>query len=101
MRGSQFLQEFRMRLILRYSLFLLIVSIFGLAQDKTQPQVPKKIIVLKAAQIFDSKSGKYVSGQAVIIEGDRIKQVVPAAGLTAPAGAEVIDLGSATLFPGL
>jgi len=58
-------------------------------------------VVLKASQIFDSKAGKYVTGQAVIIEGDRIRQIVPAAGFAAPAGAEVIDLGYATLLPGL
>src|SRR3954465_5958975 len=91
-----------MRTFLRCSAFLLLIASVPLwSQAKSDPQTPKKIIVLKAAQIFDSKAGKYIGGQAVVIEGDRIQQVVPAAGFTAPAGAEVIDLGSATLLPGL
>src|SRR5947209_9470259 len=101
MRGSRISQELKMRLFARCSFFFLLVSIFGFAQAKTEPQIPKKVIILKAAQIFDSKTGKYVTEQAVIVEGDRIKQIVPAAGLAVPAGAEVIDLGSATLLPGL
>ena len=91
-----------MRALLRCSAFvLLFANVLGWSQAKPEPQAPKKIVVLKAAQIFDSKAGKYISGQAIIIEGDRIQQVVPAAGFNAPAGAEVIDLGSATLLPGL
>src|SRR5437868_9341533 len=90
-----------MRLFVRCSFFFLLINIFAFAQTKTEPQIPKKVVVVKAAQIFDSKTGKYVSEQAVIVEGDRIKQIVPAAGLAVPAGAEVIDLGSATLLPGL
>jgi imidazolonepropionase-like amidohydrolase len=91
-----------MRALLRCSAFLLFFANFlGWSQARTEPQAPKKVVVLKAAQIFDSKAGKYISGQAIIIEGDRIQQVVPAAGFNAPAGAEVIDLGSATLLPGL
>src|SRR3954463_2321333 len=91
-----------MRTVLRCSAFLFFLSsLLALSQAKTEPQPVKKVVVLKAAQIFDSKAGKYVTGQAVVIEGDRISQIVPAAGFNAPAGAEVIDLGSATLLPGL
>ena len=90
-----------MRLFFRCSAFLLLLNLTGWSQTKADPVAPKKVIVLKAAQVFDSKTGKYLTGQAVVIEGDRISQVVPAAGFNAPAGAEVIDLGSATLLPGL
>src|SRR3954471_19884328 len=90
-----------MRFLVRCSLLFLMLSIAGWAQAKAEAQAPKKIVVLKAAQIFDPKAGKYVGGQAVIIEGDRIKQVVPVAGLNLPTGTEVIDLGFATLMPGL
>jgi len=37
----------------------------------------------------------------VLIEGDRIRSVGPSAGASVPAGAELIDLGEATLLPGL
>jgi len=90
-----------MRNFVRCFVALLFLGTFLSAQVKTEAQPPKKVVVLKASQIFDSKAGKYVTGQAVIIEGDRIRQIVPAAGFAAPAGAEVIDLGYATLLPGL
>src|SRR5262249_18010022 len=57
------------------------------------------VTVLKAAKMLDVKAQKIVSNPVVIIEGEKIKQV--GAGLAIPAGARVIDLGNATLLPGL
>lgn len=63
------------------------------------------LTVIKAAQLVDPASGKILVHPAVIIEGDRVKAVVAAADLAAalPAGAKVnvIDLGAATVLPGL
>jgi imidazolonepropionase-like amidohydrolase len=64
------------------------------------PQAPaKKITVVKAARLIDGQGGSPIANPVVVIEDDRIARV--GAGLAAPAGAEVIDLGSATLLPGL
>ncbi len=49
--------------------------------------------------MLDVESGKIVSPAAVLVEGDRIAGVGP--GVSAPAGAQVIDLGDVTLMPGL
>lgn len=63
------------------------------------------LIVVKAAHLVDPVTGRVLANQAVIIEGDRVKAVVAAADLAKviPAGtsARVIDLGTATLLPGL
>lgn len=59
------------------------------------PSAPKPV-VLKAARIFDSRTGKISSPGVVVVEGGKIASV----GGAAPAGAEVIDLGDATLLPG-
>ena len=64
-----------------------------------QPTAPKKVTVLKAARLLDGQGGTPLANAVVIIEDDRIAGV--GAGLPMPAGAEVIDLGSATLLPGL
>ncbi len=64
-----------------------------------QPPAPSGTILIKAAKLIDVKAGKVLTGQSVLVVGDRIQQV--GAGLTAPAGAKVIDLGNATLLPGL
>ncbi len=53
-------------------------------------------VVLKAAYLFDSKSGQLTQGATVVVDNDKIVAV----GGTAPANAKVIDLGDATLLPG-
>lgn len=60
-------------------------------------------MVLKAARLLDVRTGKLQSDQAILIEGERIKAVGPAATLQAQAGAaaRVIDLGNVTMLPGL
>ena len=60
-------------------------------------------MVLKAARLLDVRTGKLQSDQAILIEGERIKSVGPAATLQAQAGAaaRVIDLGNVTMLPGL
>ncbi|HEY4368431.1 MAG TPA: amidohydrolase family protein [Steroidobacteraceae bacterium] len=54
-------------------------------------------VVLKAAHLFDSKSGRLSEGGSIVVQGDRIVSVGTA---NIPAGARVIDLGDATLLPG-
>ena len=71
----------------------LAVSVVG------QAPAPKKVAVLKAARLIDGQGGAPLANAVVVIEDDRIARV--GAGLPVPAGAEVFDLGSATLLPGL
>src|SRR5712692_3876209 len=61
-------------------------------------QQPAGAIVLRAARLFDSASGRVVTPGVVVVLGDKIRGV--GAGAEIPAGARVIDLGDATLLPG-
>jgi imidazolonepropionase-like amidohydrolase len=61
-------------------------------------QAPSGPIVLRAARLFDGKSNGVVSPGVVVVLGDKIRGIGPAAEV--PAGARVIDLGDATLLPG-
>ncbi|HEY2040352.1 MAG TPA: amidohydrolase family protein [Edaphobacter sp.] len=56
-------------------------------------------VVLHAARMLDVAGGKMVSPGEVLVEGNRI--VATGSSVTRPAGVEVIDLGDATLMPGL
>jgi imidazolonepropionase-like amidohydrolase len=59
-------------------------------------------ILLKAGRVLDLKTGRYIEDAAVLIEGERIKEVGRAADLAARAPqATVIDWHSATVLPGL
>src|SRR5258707_15192959 len=71
------------------------------AFGQSQEAPAKKTVIIKAERIFDAEKGSYVTGQAIVIEGDRVKELVPAANLQTPQGAAVIDLGNATVLPGL
>ena len=60
---------------------------------------PPPVTVLRAARLYDGKSAATVSPGVVVVRGDRIAEVGPKAAI--PSGATVIDLGDATLLPGL
>jgi imidazolonepropionase-like amidohydrolase len=59
------------------------------------------VLVLRAARLFDGGEGDLRRDMAVVVEGERIRSVGPAASTPAPAGATILDLGDATLLPGL
>ncbi len=64
-----------------------------------QGQKPaSKTVVLKAARMFDGKSDTVVKPGVVVVSDGKIAAAGPNAAI--PAGAEVIDLGDATLLPG-
>ena len=63
------------------------------------PAAAQDVIAVRAAHIIDGRGNEPIANGVVVIEGDRIVSVGP--GSTAPAGATVIDLGDATLLPGL
>ena len=54
-------------------------------------------VVIRAARMLDVEKGTMVSPAVVVVTGDRITAVNPAA---APVGARTIDLGDVTLMPG-
>ncbi|KPW48156.1 Prolidase [Pseudomonas syringae pv. broussonetiae] len=57
-------------------------------------------LILRNGRLLDLQKGQLISGQEVVIEGERIIDV-RAEGEPAPVGARIIDLGGRTLMPGL
>src|SRR5262245_24143424 len=64
-----------------------------------QPPAPSSTIVVRAAHLTTAASEAASSPGVVVIRGDRIQAVGSNAAI--PADARVIDLGGATLLPGL
>jgi imidazolonepropionase-like amidohydrolase len=60
---------------------------------------PTGTIAVRAARLFDAKAGTILANQVVLIKGDRITAV--GANVQIPAGTTVIDLGTATVMPGM
>ncbi len=64
------------------------------------PAAPHSIAI-KASRLLDTKNGQVATRQVILIQGERITDVGPEAQVAIPAGAQVIDLGAATVLPGL
>jgi imidazolonepropionase-like amidohydrolase len=80
---------------------LAIVSLLLCTLAWSQAPTPR-LTLIKAGRLFDARSGQMLSNQAILIEGDRIKEVGNASMVAAHAAtARVVDLSSATVLPGL
>jgi imidazolonepropionase-like amidohydrolase len=61
----------------------------------------EEAVYVRAGRLLDVRSGDTLSNQAILIRGDRIERVGPWDEVAVPHGARVIDLGGATVLPGL
>lgn len=75
---------------MRICLTLFCLSLFVCSHGQTK--------VIKAKSYLDVRAGKLIEPAVLIIEKGLIKEINPK---TIPDGAEVIDLGSKTILPGL
>ena len=86
-----------MRKIL-FALALLTLGPGSLLPAQVAPPAAARTAI-RAARLIDGNGGAPVRDAVVIVEGERI--VAAGANLAIPPGATVIDLGGATLLPGL
>jgi imidazolonepropionase-like amidohydrolase len=82
-------------------LITLFFALFSTGQVATQS--PAVATLIKAGHLLDPRTGNVLSPAAVLIDDGKIKRVGPPSQLqaAAPPGVKIIDLGSATLLPGL
>ena len=81
------------RLLISLCGFLCLSPALSVAQQQRAP------IVLHAARLLQIDSGNLLQPGEVLVEGNRIRAV--GTSVEHPANAQVIDLGGATLMPGL
>jgi imidazolonepropionase-like amidohydrolase len=82
---------------IRALLAVAIAATPALAQQPAAPASAPPVIAVKAARMLDVISGQMLRNVTVVVTGETITAVNPAA---VPAGARTIDLGDATLLPG-
>jgi imidazolonepropionase-like amidohydrolase len=58
-------------------------------------------VAIRAGRLFESKSGKMLENQVILIDGETISAVGPSDQVQIPTGAQIIDLSKATVLPGL
>jgi imidazolonepropionase-like amidohydrolase len=83
------------------ALVLGLVAAVSAVQTPAQSAVP--VTLIKAGRLLDPRTGNILAPAAVLIEDGKIKEVGSPSQLqaSAPAGVNIIDLGSAMLLPGL
>src|SRR5262245_15195756 len=59
------------------------------------------VVAVRAGRVLDTLSGQVLTNQVLVLQGDRISEIGPAAQVKVPADAQVIDLGQAMVLPGL
>ena len=64
-------------------------------------QKADRVILLRPARVFDAEDAKTHEGWVVLVKGERIGAVGPAAQVIVPEGAQTIELPGMTLLPGL
>jgi imidazolonepropionase-like amidohydrolase len=93
-----------MKRIVFFALGLVICMRTGLAQEAIHAaaSAPEaRLLVVRARWLIDGTSDKPRRNVQIVIRGGRIVDVIPANSPALPEEAQVIDLGDATLLPGL
>ena len=86
-------------------LFTLLATLFFalFSAGELVAQSPAVVTLVRAGRLLDPRTGNVLSPAAVLTEDGKIKEVGSPSQVQAdaPAGVKTIDLGSATLLPGL
>ena len=88
-----------MSLRTRLTTALAAAAIAGVIEAQEVRPAPGAI-VLRAARIIDGSGSAPIANGVVVVHGNRITAVGRSGSVTVPAGAQMIDLGDATLLPG-
>lgn len=78
-----------------------VTPCFGADGGTYQCRAAPGTIAIRAGRLFDSLAGRMLIEQVVLVAGERIAEIGPAAQVAIPAGASIIDLTGATVLPGL
>ncbi|MGA2429093.1 MAG: amidohydrolase family protein [Candidatus Acidiferrum sp.] len=78
-----------------------LVAVVSAVQTPAQSAVP--VTLIRAGRLLDPRAGNILAPAAVLIEDGKVKKVGSPAQVQrdAPTGVKTIDLGNATLLPGL
>ncbi len=68
-------------------------------QVRPSPSEPAPVVAIRAGRFIDVSAGRTLSDVVILVRGQKIDAVGP--GVRVPDGAQVIDLSSMTVLPGL
>lgn len=80
---------------------LLSILVLLPAAAAADEREPRRIVAVRAGGLIDGTGDRGATRQVILIAGQRIQAVGPAGEVEIPPGSETIDLGDATVLPGL
>jgi imidazolonepropionase-like amidohydrolase len=80
---------------------LAVLFSLNAAADAPPVKAAASVIAIKAGSVVDVEGSRVLRDQLIIVTGERITAVGPAASTPIPAGARLIDLSGSTVLPGL
>ena len=85
------------------SLLLTLTLLQTTMATQTTPAPAPPVLLIKAGRMIDTRAGRVLENQGILVEGERIKAVgrFEQVSASAPVGVRVIDLSHATVLPGL
>jgi imidazolonepropionase-like amidohydrolase len=87
-----------MEVAMKRLLFLsLVLALAGMSRAQPGPAT----VVLRGGILVDVVSAKQIPGSVIVIQGERIEQVGAEGSLAIPAGAQIVDVRSKWIIPGL
>ncbi len=92
-----------MRKIILSTILLIACFIFQdmFTTEAQQTKAPEAVYLLRPAAIFDGESAELHKGWVVLVRGEKVEALGPAADVKAPSDAKTIELPNLTLMPGL
>lgn len=86
----------------RLAFFWIVVTLLAAgAPAQTAKAGPEPVTVIRAGTLIDGTEAPSRTNVVIVVRGNRIEAVGDAAQVKSPPGAQVIDLSSATVLPGL
>jgi imidazolonepropionase-like amidohydrolase len=85
----------------RSLIWILAVALLTVVLVAAQEPAAPPRVAIKAGRLLDGTTAPAIQNAVIIINGDRIEAVGPAASTPIPPGAKVIDLSADTVLPGL
>jgi imidazolonepropionase-like amidohydrolase len=86
---------------MRRVFLLMMVSALPLSAQPPAAPAPARNLALHCGQVLDVKTGQLAAGQMILISGEKIAGMAPAANLRLTAETKIVDLTKMTCLPGL
>jgi len=77
------------------------VAALGALASTIPATAAEHVVAIRAGKLVDVVAGKVLSDQVILVSGERITAVGPAASISIPRDAEQVDLSGATVLPGM